>query len=166
MERDKAVTGVALAKDQAKVVIRDVPDRPGIAAQIFSALGKNKINVDMIVQATQKDGTNSITFTVNEDDLQSTLTVAKDVGKELGAPKIEHDAKVCKISIVGVGMISQPGVAAQMFQTLADAGINIELISTSEIKVSCVIRDEHGAKAVQLLHKVFELDAAPVAKLV
>ncbi len=166
MEREKAVTGVALADEQAKMVIRDVPDKPGVAATIFSALGENKINVDMIIQATQKDGTNSITFTLDQDDLKPALRVLEEIAKMYSGSKIEYNDQIAKVSIVGVGMISQPGVAAKMFKTLADNGINIELISTSEIKISCAIAKAQGVKAVNALHKAFELDTVRQPQLV
>jgi len=135
-----------------------VPDKPGIAARLFSGLAKENINVDMIIQSIHGGKVADIAFTVSHDDLKKTEEVIRKVAEDLGAAGVVSDRNVAKVSIVGVGMISQPGVAADMFQALADEKINIEMISPSEIKVSCVIGAEHVKKAVVALHRKFGLD--------
>lgn len=151
------VSGIAFDKNEAKLSITGVPDHPGVAATIFGALAQDNINVDMIIQSTAQNATNDITFTVTRPDLKRAMVILESVKKKLGAKNILSDDTVAKISIVGVGMRSHPGVAARMFETLANDGINIELISTSEIKVACVIREDDGQRAVRLLHKAFGL---------
>ncbi len=151
------VSGIAFDKNEAKLSIVEVPDQPGVAAAIFGALAENSINVDMIIQSSAQDGTNDISFTVSRPDLKRALTILEAVKNKLKAKAVVSDESVAKVSIVGVGMKSHPGVAAKMFATMAEAGINIEMISTSEIKVACVIREADGTKAVKLLHKVFGL---------
>ncbi|MFA5927680.1 MAG: aspartate kinase [Candidatus Margulisiibacteriota bacterium] len=159
MERKKAVTGVAHDKDVAKITIYAMPDKPGTAGKLFSKLGEAKINVDVIVQSShQQQNTNDITFTVPRGDLDQALKITEALSKEVGAGGVNSDAKVSKVSIVGVGMISTPGVAAKMFATLGSAGVNIDLISTSEIKVSCVVAEKDVDKAVQAVHDAFELE--------
>jgi len=158
LETARPVTGVALKKDEAKLSIVGVPDRPGIAAQIFISLSDEQINVDMIVQSTELDGTNNITFTISEEDHDLALKILEKVAKDIGAAKVISEHKIAKISAVGVGMISRPGVAATIFKALADQRINIQLITTSEIKVSCVVKEKDGLKALKVLHEVFELD--------
>jgi aspartate kinase len=154
---DIYVTGVAVDKNEAKVTICDVPDRPGIAARIFSKISEENINVDMIVQNVSRQGYTDVSFTVSKTDLPKTVEIAKKVAKEIGASGVTTDDKIAKVSVVGVGMRSHAGIAAKMFQALADNKINIEMISTSEIKISCVIRARHADKAVRALHKAFEL---------
>lgn len=151
------VAGVAYERNEAKVSITDVPDQPGVAATIFGALAQDNINVDMIIQSSAEDGTNSISFTVSRSDLKRALVTMESVNKKLKGQQVLADDTVAKVSIVGVGMKSHPGVAAKMFDTLAKAGINIEMISTSEIKVACVVKESDGAQAVKLLHKAFDL---------
>mgnify|MGYP005852418179 CR=1 FL=1 len=147
----------------AKICILDVPDRPGIAATLFQALADEAINVDMIIQSTTRgNNRNDISFTVGRDDLDRALEVAERINRELGAGGIIHGSDIAKVSIVGAGMITNPGVAATMFRALANEGINIEMISTSEIKVSCVIRAEDAQKAVMALHREFGLDKGAV----
>jgi aspartate kinase len=161
MEKREAVRGIALDENIAKVGILKVPDRPGIAARIFGALAAESINVDMIVQSIHSAGALAdMAFTVDRPDMKKAVEVAEKVAKELKAEGSISDADVCKVSLVGIGMVSQPGTAAKMFEALAKEKINIQMISTSEIKVSCVIKKEEGKKAVQLLHKTFGLEKA------
>lgn len=152
------VSGIAFDRRQAKVSMVDVPDRPGVAASVFGALAKAGVNVDMIIQSEARGGTNDISFTVNEGDVKKAFAALEPVKRRLGAKELAQDARVAKVAIVGVGMRSHPGVASKMFQTLADHKINIQMISTSEIKISCVIARKQVDQAVQVLHKAFELD--------
>lgn len=158
MEKRMVVTGVAGDRNVARIAVYDVPDRPGIAKALFEALARESINVDMIVQSAMRDGINDIAFTVTRDDLAKALEVTEKVKEKIGASSIAYDDKVAKVSIVGAGMITNPGVAARMFACLAEEGINIHMISTSEIKVSCIIDEEHLTKAMRALHKWFGLD--------
>ncbi|HDL09954.1 MAG TPA: aspartate kinase, partial [Candidatus Omnitrophica bacterium] len=151
------VTGVAVDKNEAKITICDVPDKPGIAAHIFSKISEKNINVDMIVQNVSRQGYTDVSFTVSKTDLSKTVEIAKKVAREISASDVVTDDKIAKVSVVGVGMRSHAGIAAKMFKALADNKINIEMISTSEIKISCVIRARHAEKAVKALHKAFEL---------
>ncbi len=152
------VAGIAYDRNEAKVSIRGVPDRPGIAAKIFGALADRNIVVDMIVQDVGEGGRASMTFTVPKADLKKALSVIEPVVRDLGAAEVEADTGIAKVSIVGVGMRSHAGVAARMFQALAGEGINVLMISTSEIKVSCVIEEKYTELAVRVLHDAFELD--------
>ena len=154
---DIYVTGVAVDKNEAKVTICDVPDKPGIAALIFSQISSENINVDMIVQNISRKKYTDVSFTVPKPDLVKTVEVSKKIVKKVKASKVVTDDKIAKISVVGVGMKSHAGIAAKMFGALADNKINIEMISTSEIKISCVIRVHSADKAVKILHRVFEL---------
>jgi len=154
---EETVSGVAYDKDQVKVTITDVPDRPGIAARIFGALGAGNVNVDMIIQSSAQGGVNDISFTVNRGDLNKTLDIMEKVKREIGAKELVYDDRVAKVSIVGAGMKSHPGVASEMFSALAEENINIEMISTSEIKISCVIKEKDAEKAVRAIHKKFGL---------
>ncbi len=154
---DIYVTGVAVDKNEAKITICDVPDKPGIAAHIFSKISEKNINVDMIVQNVSRQGYTDVSFTVSKTDLPKTVEIAKKVAREISASDVVTDDKIAKVSVVGVGMRSHVGIAAKMFKALADNKINIEMISTSEIKISCVIRARHAEKAVRALHKAFEL---------
>jgi aspartate kinase len=154
------VAGIAYSRDEAKVTIRRVPDRPGIAASIFGPLSEAGINVDMIVQNTSADGTTDMTFTLSRTDLPRAKQVMDENKEKLGFTEILADANVAKISVVGVGMRSHAGVAATMFKTLAARGINIEVISTSEIKVSVLIGADYTELAVRALHTAYGLDAA------
>ncbi len=154
---EPVVSGVAYDKNEARLSVRDVPDQPGVAAKIFSALAKESVNVDMIIQSTAQNGLNEISFTVSRQDLKKALSVLEPIRHKLGAKEVFFDDRVAKLSIIGVGMRSHSGVAAKMFSVLADAGINIEMISTSEIKVACVIKESEGQKAVKLVHKAFGL---------
>lgn len=154
------VSGVALQKDEAKVTICDVPDKPGIAAIIFKELGSNNIVIDMIVQNVGRTGTTDVSFTVPTEDLAKTLKVAKRVAREIGAGEVIKDEDIAKISIVGIGMRSHAGIAARMFKALASKKINIEMISTSEIKISCVIGKKFAEPALKVLHDEFDLKKA------
>lgn len=158
MERKRVVTGVACDKNTAKVTILGVPDRPGVAHQLFAALAADDINVDMIIQSSPRRVTADMSFTVPADDLDRALEIARRVAQELGAEGAVGDADVAKVSIVGAGMISTPGVAAEMFGILAREGINIEMIGSTEIKVSCVVRKARADDATRALHKGFRLD--------
>jgi len=151
------VSGVALQKDEAKITICDVPDKPGVAAVIFKELGSNNIVIDMIVQNVGRTGTTDVSFTVLTEDLEKTMKVAKRVAREIGAGEVIKDESIAKISIVGIGMRSHAGIAARMFKALASKKINIGMISTSEIKISCVIGKKHAEQALKTLHDEFEL---------
>lgn len=154
---DTVVSGVAINKDEAKVTICDVPDKPGIAAKVFKDIAKENINVDMIVQNVSRTGSTDISFTVPGSDLAKTVKVAKEISKRVGAGEVTSDNQMAKVSIVGIGMRSHSGVAANMFEALAEKGINIEMISTSEIKISCVVKKSHGEEAVRAIHDKFGL---------
>ena len=158
MEIYRAVNGVAADKSQVRIAILKVPDQPGIAAKIFGTLSRNNISVDMIIQSLEEDNANNIAFTVDEADLNKTLLVIEDVRKILKAKEIVLDNNIAKISIVGAGMIDRPGIAADMFEALADENINIKMIATSEIKISCLVDKERANDAVIALHTKFELD--------
>jgi aspartate kinase len=151
------VTSVAYNKDEAKVSLRSVPDRPGVAAKIFSPLASANIVVDMIIQNISRDGFTDLTFTVPKADLPRAIEIIRPTAQELGVPDVVTDEKVSKVSIIGVGMRTHAGVAAKMFQTLFNEGINIEMISTSEIKISCIIKSKYTELAVRALHDAFEL---------
>lgn len=157
MEKEFVVTGLAHDLNVAKIGLFDVPDQPGIANKIFSALAKANINVDMIIQSAMRNSQNDIAFTVPKDDLDKALEITDQVGQEINASGTAYDDDVAKISIVGAGMISSPGVAAKMFATLAKEEINLEMISTSEIKVSCIIKSKEVNKAMLALHDAFDL---------
>ncbi len=157
LEKDVAVTGVAHDFNVAKISIFDVPDQPGIASKIFTKLAKEYINVDMIVQSSMRDKINDISLTVPEEEMEKAVRTIKSVSKEFEDVTIAADNDVAKVSIVGAGMISSPGVAAKMFHVLAENDINIDMISTSEIKVSCIVKRANVIKAVQVLHDAFDL---------
>jgi len=149
------VSGIALDKNQARVSLRNVKDEPGIAAKIFTTLAENSINVDMIIQNLGHDGTTNLGFTVPENELER----AKDIMQELNAAEnLEFDSNIAKVSIIGVGMKNHSGVASTAFTTLAENNINIEMISTSEIKISMVVEEKYGELAVRSLHEAYELD--------
>jgi aspartate kinase len=152
------VSGIAYNKDEAKLSLRRVPDRPGVAAKIFNPLAEANIVVDMIIQNISREGFTDLTFTVPKADLRRAIEIIKPTADELEVPEISTDEKISKISIIGVGMKTHAGVAAKMFQTLYDEGINIEMISTSEIKISCIIKSKYTELAVRALHDAFELD--------
>jgi aspartate kinase len=153
------VAGIAYSRDEAKVTVRRVPDKPGIAAAIFVPLAEAGINVDMIVQNVAEDGTTDMTFTVGKTDLVHARASLETAREKIGYAEISSDSDVAKLSVVGVGMRSHAGVAGTMFKTLADRGINIQVISTSEIKVSVLIAAEYTELAVRALHTAYGLDA-------
>ncbi len=150
------ISGVTHDTSEAKVVIADVPDRPGVAARIFRALADAGVNVDMIVQNVSEHGTTSITFTLPKADVAVADPILEEVARDVGAGTIQRDPDIAKISLVGAGMKSHPGVAADMFDALAEAGINIEIISTSSIRISCVVRASEVERAVQAVHDRFQ----------
>ncbi len=152
-----AVSGVTLNKNEAKITICNVPDRPGIAARIFKELAGKGINVDMIVQNVSHTRQTDISFTVNKTDVHKTLKLTKKVAKSIGTGEVLQDEDIARVSVVGVGMKSHPGVAATMFDALADNKINIEMISTSEISISCIIKKKFAETAVKALHDKFDL---------
>ncbi len=149
------VRGVTHDKDQAKISIYGVPDRPGIAYKVFQAIAEAEINVDMIVQGVGKDEKATISFTVTKADLRNALEIVKRVGKEIGSTDIATDEDISMVSVVGIGMKSHAGVAADMFGVLSEKGINIQMISTSEIKISCVIEEKDTERAVCAIHSKF-----------
>ncbi|MBI4245809.1 MAG: aspartate kinase [Candidatus Rokubacteria bacterium] len=151
------VTGITHDRSQAKISILRVPDRPGIAAQVFGAVAGKNIVVDMIVQNISRDGYTDMSFTVPRGDHARAVQAIEEIARAIGAQGVVHDERVAKVSIVGVGMRSHSGVASQMFDVLAREGINIQMISTSEIAVSCVIEDKYAELAVRALHDAFEL---------
>jgi aspartate kinase len=151
------VTAITHDTSEAKVTVTGVPDRPGIAAPIFRALADRKVNVDTIVQNTSLHGTTDISFTVPKVDLAVSVQTVAALAPELGAGEVLTDDAIAKVSLVGAGMRSHPGVSATMFETLADAGINIEMISTSSIRISCVVRADRVEEAVRILHAAFDL---------
>ena len=155
---DTVVSGVAINRDEAKVTICDVPDKPGIAAKIFREIARQDINVDMIVQNVSRTGATDISFTVPSGDLPMTIKTARDISKKVGAGEVMFDEDIAKISIVGIGMRSHSGIAANMFEALAENNINIEMISTSEIKISCVVNKKSGHNAVRAIHAKFGLE--------
>ncbi|KFD40558.1 aspartate kinase [Peptococcaceae bacterium SCADC1_2_3] len=157
VEKSLIVTGVAYDLNVAKIGLFDVPDQPGIAWRIFKTLADENINVDMIVQSFMRDARNDISFTVSKTDLKRSLAVIEHIKDKINIKDYSFDDEVAKVSIVGAGMMSNPGVAALMFEALAEENINIEMISTSEIKVSCVIKAKETEKAVKSLHKKFNL---------
>ncbi len=150
------ISGVTHDTSEAKVSIIGVPDRPGIAAKVFRDLARAGVNIDMIVQNVSQDGAASITFTLPKTDVPIAEPILDSLGAELGASRIERDPDIAKISLIGAGMKSHPGVAADMFDALAEAGINIEIISTSSIRVSCVVRADQVERAVQAVHDRFQ----------
>jgi aspartate kinase len=145
-------------EESAKVTILGVPDRPGIAYQILDPIADANIEVDVIVQNISKDGTTDFSFTVHRNDLKKTLDILKKVCDHIGARELIGDDKCCKVGLVGVGMRSHVGVASKMFRALAEEGINIQMISTSEIKITVVIDEKYMELAVRVLHKVFDLE--------
>jgi aspartate kinase len=160
------ISGVTHDTGEAKLTIRDVPDRPGVAAEVFGALAEANVNVDMIIQNVSEAGTTDISFTAPKEDLGRARQATEGIVEELGARNWLVDESVAKVSLVGAGMKTHPGVAAQMFSALADAGVNIDMISTSSIRISCVIGGEQVSQAVRALHDSFGLaeDASNVAK--
>jgi aspartate kinase len=163
MER-QLITGIAHDKNEAKITLTDVPDRPGAVASIFTPLAEANINVDMIVQnVAHSTGSTDVTFTVPQAELARVLDVLGKGQEAIGYAKLIHDTRVSKISVVGVGMRSHAGVAATMFKTLGDRGINVQAITTSEIKVSVLIHEDETELAVRVLHTAYGLDAEEAA---
>ncbi|HEU4707727.1 MAG TPA: aspartate kinase [Methylophilaceae bacterium] len=154
------ISGIAFNRDEAKITILGVPDRPGIAYQILGPIADANIDVDIIIQNTGADGTTDFTFTVHKNELQKALDILKGVQSHIGAREVTGNDNIAKVSIVGVGMRSHVGIASLMFRTLAEEGINIQMISTSEIKISVVIDEKYMELAVRVLHKAFELEEA------
>ncbi|NLB88602.1 MAG: aspartate kinase [Syntrophomonadaceae bacterium] len=158
MEKQRVVSGVADDTNCAKIALFDVPDKPGVAMTLFKKLANHGINVDMVIQSAMRNNRNDIAFTIESDDLAKAIPVVEELVEELGASGMSYGDDVAKVSIVGAGMQSNPGVAADMFEALASANINIHMISTSEIKISCIIDKDKINEAVQVLHEKFELD--------
>lgn len=157
------VSGIAFNRDEAKVTIRGVPDKPGVAYQILGQVAQSNIDVDMIIQNQGLDGTTDFTFTVHRNEFNKTMDLLKNkIQGGVGAREVAGDTNVCKVSIVGIGMRSHVGIASLMFKTLSEEGINIQMISTSEIKVSVLIDDKYMELAVRALHKAFELEKEAV----
>ncbi|PMB77970.1 MAG: aspartate kinase [Thermodesulfobacterium geofontis] len=152
------VSGITYSRNEARISIYGVPDKPGVAAKIFKPIAEKEIVVDMIIQTSHPDEKADITFTVPRTDYKQALEIIKDVAKELNAERVEGDDKIAKVSIVGAGMRTHYGVATKMFETLAKHGINIMMISTSEIKISCVIDEKYTELAVRALHDAFNLE--------
>lgn len=165
MEQFNRVRGIAHDLDVAKVTIRGVPDRPGIAATVFEPLAEAHLSVDVIVQNASSEGLTDLTFTVGKNDLVKALPLVEKVAREVGAAGVMTDDKIGKVSIVGTGIQSAPGFASRMFRSLFDSGINIEMISTSEIRITCIVHEDRVADAVRALHKTFELEKAEPAEL-
>ncbi len=165
MEIYKPVTGVAADLSQARIVVCDVPDVPGQAAKLFGNLAKEHISVDMIIQsyARKVSNTNDIAFTIDSADLDKTIATLNSMKKDLNCGDIQVNDNIAKVSIVGAGMIDRPGIASAMFETMAELGVNIKMISTSEIKISCLVDKDDAHKALKALHKVFELEGEETA---
>lgn len=158
MEQGNKVRGIAHQNHIAKVTVRGVPDRPGIAAHLFEPLANANVSVDTIVQNASVEKLTDMTFTVAPSDLDSALTVVEGVRVELGAAEVVHEPDLGTVSIIGTGMASAPGFAALMFRTLFDSEINVDMISTSDIRITCVIASERVGDAVRALHTAFDLD--------
>ena len=158
MEQRNKVMGIAQDTDVARITIRGVPDRPGIAATLFEPLGEAGISVDTIVQNASVERLTDLTFTVSRADLARALEIVRPVAASIEAPEVLADTHLAKVSIVGAGMTSGPGYAGRMFRVLFEAGINIELITTSEIRITCLIEEGQVPAAVRALHKAFALE--------
>ncbi|MEE1540765.1 MAG: aspartate kinase, partial [Arenicellales bacterium] len=154
------ISGIAHNADEAKITVRDIPDRPGIASKLLGPIADAHINVDMIIQNVGTDGNTDMTFTVPRSDLVASMELLQELAVELGAKEVVGDEGMAKISVVGVGMRSHSGVASKMFAALAGEGINIQLISTSEIKISVVVEEKYMELAIRTLHKAFNLSEA------
>lgn len=153
------ISGIAFSRDEAKLMILGVPDKPGVAYQILEPISDANIDVDLIIQNQGVDGTTDFTFTVPRNDCKQAFEILQQTAEKLGAREVLADDTIVKVSMVGVGMKSHSGIASTMFKTLADRNINIQMIGTTEIKISVVIDEEHLEEAVQALHSAFELDA-------
>ena len=158
------VSGIAYNKDEAKIAVMRVPDKPGVAAQLFSPLSKANIMVDMIIQNVSHEGFTDFTFTVPRGDFKKALKIVEETATRIGAACVQTNESIAKVSIIGVGLRSHSGIASKMFTTLSDEGVNIQMISTSEIKVSCVIDDKYTELAVRVLHEAFGLDNGHVTE--
>ena len=152
------ISGIAFNRDEAKLTVMGVPDRPGIAYAILGPVADANIDVDMIIQNSSVDGLTDFSFTVHRNEFARAMDILKTVRAHIGARDMIGDQKICKVSMVGVGMRSHVGIASQMFRTLSEEGINIQMISTSEIKISVVIDEKYLELAVRVLHKAFGLD--------
>lgn len=155
------ISGIAFNGDEAKLTIRGVPDRPGVAYHILGPIGDANIEIDMLLQNVGADGLTDFTFTVHRNDFERALSILQETAKELGAREAMGDEKICKISLVGVGMRSHAGIASKMFQSLANEGINIQMISTSEINISVIVDEKYLELGVRALHDAFELERPP-----
>jgi aspartate kinase len=155
------ISGIAFSRDEAKLTVMGVPDRPGIAYAILGPVGDANIDVDMIIQNASVEGLTDFSFTVPRNDYARALEILESVKQHIGARAIVGDNKICKVSMVGVGMRSHVGIASSMFRCLAEEGINIQMISTSEIKISVVVDEKYMELAVRVLHKAFDLDQMP-----
>jgi aspartate kinase len=155
------ISGIALNRDEAKLTVIAVPDHPGIASAILGPIADANIEVDMIVQNVGSDGTTDFTFTVHRNDYDRALKILQKTAADMGARRVSGDVKIVKVSVVGVGMRSHAGIASRMFRALAGEGINIQMISTSEIKISVVVDEKYAELAVRVLHEAFEMDKAP-----
>jgi aspartate kinase len=158
------VSGVTYNKNEARITITKVPDRPGIASKIFTPISEAEVVVDMIIQNTSEEGLTDLTFTVPKLDFKKTMNIVKKVAKEIRAERVLGDENIAKVSIIGLGMRNHAGVATTMFSALSKEGINIMMIATSEIKISCVIDEKYTELAVRTLHSVFHLDEEPISK--
>jgi len=158
------ISGIAFNRDEAKLTIKGVPDQPGVAYQILGEIAAANINVDMIIQNTGADGTTDFTFTVHRGEYRKAMELLRKIAKQLNAREVSGDDKIVKISVVGVGMRSHAGIASTMFKALADEKINIQMISTSEIKISVVVEEKYLELGVRALHSAFGLDKAPTAQ--
>ena len=165
MEQYNKVRSIAHDMDVAKVTVRGVPDHPGIAASIFEPLAEQHVSVDTIVQNASIEKLTDLTFTVSRDDLSKAVSIIEPLAKQIGATEVPADGELGAVSVVGTGIQSAPGYAARTFRSLSDAGINVDLISTGEIRITCIIRRGDVTKAVRALHKTFELEKAEPAAL-
>ena len=156
------ISGIAFSRDEAKITVMGVPDRPGIAYAILGPIADANVDVDMIIQNASVDGITDFSFTVHRNDFQRSMEISRTIQAHIGARDIVGDNRVCKVSMVGVGMRSHVGIASQMFRTLAEEGINIQMISTSEIKISVVVDEKYMELAVRVLHKAFNLEMQPI----
>ena len=159
MEQGNKVRGIAHQQHTAKVTVRGVPDRPGVAAQLFGPLADAGVSVDTIVQNASVERLTDMTFTVSPEDLAAALGIVEVVRADLGAEEVVSEPDLGTVSVIGTGMVSAPGYAAKMFQTLYEAAINIDMIGTSDIRITCVIAADRVAEAVQALHRAFELES-------
>ncbi|MFN9198264.1 MAG: aspartate kinase, partial [Planctomycetaceae bacterium] len=156
-DAESVVTGAALAKNEARVTLRDIPDRPGVLSQVFTQMAQRKIPIDMVVQDIGADGRASVSFTVPQDELAETLTAAEEAVRQLGSGHVDVGSNLSKVSAVGSGMQTHTGVAAQMFAALSQAGVNIDMITTSDIKISALVDRDQAVLALQAVHQAFDL---------